>query len=95
MDEQVEKAIEEMLDRPGWTTARAVLKRPLGEIPKEDVAKVEEVMRKMAEKGVVALWRLTTEQHGEFLVVARPDFELDKELVERQAWAKAERIDVE
>jgi hypothetical protein len=48
-------------------------------------------MRNLAERGLVRLWRLTVEHDGSKMMAAgRLDLELDKDLEQRGAWARAE-----
>jgi hypothetical protein len=94
MDEQIEEIILDRINQPGWVATRGVLRDPRGQFPPEEIARVETVMKKLAEEGRVALWRLFIENEGaELLAAARPGLELDKDLEERGAWAKATRYE--
>jgi len=93
MDESVEQTILDRIKIPGWTTTRAVLQDSSDSVPKEEYRRVEEVMAALAKQGQVTLWRLIYDDGKmELTAAAKPGFELDKELEERGAWAKAERI---
>jgi hypothetical protein len=87
----IEKMIMERIEKPGWTTTRAILKDPAGAGAPEEHAKIEAVMKDLAEQGKVRLWRLRLEQEkeNELIAAARPDLELDKDLETRGAWAVA------
>lgn len=90
MEEQIEKIILDRIDKPGWVASRGVIRDPRGQFPPEEIARVEAVMKKLAKEGRVTLWRLFIENEGvELLSAARPGLELDKDLEERGAWAKA------
>jgi len=92
MDEEMEKIILDRIDKPGWVASRGVLRDPRGQFPPEEIARVESVMKKLAREGRVTLWRLLVENDKvELLAAARPGLELDKDLEERGAWAKAIR----
>jgi hypothetical protein len=90
MDEKIEKIILERIGTPGWFSTRAIIKDPRGQLSDSDLPRVEAVMKRLAEKGLVTLWRLILEQEGvELLAASRPDLQLDKDLEQRGAWAKA------
>jgi len=94
MDEKIEKIILDRIEKPGWFSTRAVLRDPRGQFSDEDLPRVEAVMKRLAEKGLVTLWRLILEQEGvELLAASRPGLELDKDLEQRGAWAKAVRYE--
>ncbi|MBI4964795.1 MAG: hypothetical protein HY913_16085 [Desulfomonile tiedjei] len=94
MDEKIEKIVLARIEQPGWFSTRAVLKDPRGQFSDDDLPRVEAVMKRLAEKGLVTLWRLILEQEGvELLAASRPDLELDKDLEQRGAWAKAVRYE--
>lgn len=96
MDESVEQAILDKIKIPGWTTTRAVLQDSSDSVPEEEYRRVEEVMAGLAKQGKVTLWRLIYDDGNmELTAAAQPGFELDKELEERGAWARAERIAVD
>ncbi|MGO9568813.1 MAG: hypothetical protein ACLP5H_14860 [Desulfomonilaceae bacterium] len=95
MSKSIEEAIMERINGPGWVTTRGVLKDPSGQSKEEDYTMVEEAMKRLAEKGLVTLWVLKLEyEAAELLAAARPDLELDKDLEQRGAAAKAERYSV-
>ncbi len=92
MPHDYEKFILERLAQPGWVTTRGVLRDPTGQADSEDYLAVEEVMKEMAANGVLTLWTLTLEEDGRSVMAAvKPGMELDKELQQRNATAKAER----
>ncbi len=94
MEDNIEKAIMEKIQIPGWTASRGMLKDPTSETTQEEFRLIEDAMRSLAGQGKVRLWRLTMEQDGsEFMAAAKPDLELDKDLEERGAWAKAKPYD--
>jgi hypothetical protein len=95
----VESAIEnKILDRinnPGWVTIRGILIDPSSQSDSEEYLMIEHAMRSLAERGLVTLWRLVLEADGsELMAVSRPNLELDKDLENRGAWAKAFRHDM-
>lgn len=92
MSQNIEEDIMVRINFPGWVTTRGVLKDPSGQANEEDFTMVEEAMKRLAKKGLVTLWRLKLEyEDTELLAAARPDLELDKDLEQRGAAAKAER----
>jgi len=92
MEESIEHEILGRLKSPGWVTSRGLLRDPAGELDPQEYAAIEAVMKKLASEGSVVLWRLKLQnEDSELLAVARPDYELDKELEQRGAWATAER----
>ncbi len=92
MNKGIEEVIMDRIKGPGWVTTRGVLKDPSGQSNQEEVRSVEEAMKELAEKGLVKLWRLKLEyEDAVLLAAARPDLELDKDLEQRGAAAKAER----
>jgi hypothetical protein len=94
MDEKIERIILDRIERPGWFSTRAILGDPRGPFSSDDLPRIEAVMKRLADKGVVALWRLILEQEGvELLAASRPDLELDKDLEQRGALAKAVRYE--
>ncbi len=95
MSKSIEEAIMERINGPGWVTTRGVLKDPSGQSKEEDYTMVEEAMKRLAEKGLLTLWLLKLEyEAAELLAAARPGLELDKDLEQRGAAAKAERYSV-
>ncbi len=95
MDNTIEQTILEKIDQPGWTATRGVLRDPSGKGTPEEYAEVEKVMRDLASQGKVRLWRLFLESDGgvEVMAASRLDLELDKDLEERGAWARAEALE--
>jgi hypothetical protein len=92
MSKTIEEDIMERINGPGWVTTRGVLKDPSGKSNEEEVRLVEEAMKRLAEKGLLTLWRLKLEyEDAVLLAAARPGLELDKDLEQRGAAAKAER----
>jgi hypothetical protein len=92
MGDNYEKTILERVERPGWVTTRGVLLDPTGSAAQDEIIAVEQVMRDLAGRGLITLWRLIIEADGqELLAAARTDLELDKDLEDRGAWAKAIR----
>ncbi len=92
MKQEIERKIMSRIENPGWVTSRGILTDPSGQENPEESLKIEEAMKSLAEQGRVNLWRLILEADGsELVTVARPDLELDKELEQRGAWAKAIR----
>jgi hypothetical protein len=92
MKQEIERQIMSRIENPGWVTSRGILTDPSGQENPEERLKIEEAMKSLAEQGRVNLWRLILEADGsELVTVARPDLELDKELEQRGAWAKAIR----
>jgi hypothetical protein len=93
MGENIEEKILARLKSPGWTTTRALQQDPNEDPSPEELRRIEEAMRNLAKQGKVILWRLVPDQmESELMAAARPGLELDKELEERGAWAKAYRI---
>lgn len=91
MSAKFEKTIMDRLVQPGWITTRGVLQDPTGQADPDDYLEVERVMKYLAEKGVIRLWKLTLEVDGAtVMAAARPEMELDTELERRQAAARAE-----
>ena len=96
MERSLEQLIMERIERPGWVSTRGILHDPGAQLDSEEHRKAEAAMRKLAQEGRVTLWRLIIEERNEeLLVAARPGFELDKDLEERGAWAKAVRYQPE
>lgn len=94
MDKTVEQIVMERIDRPGWVSTRGVLMDPAGELNSEEHRRAEETMKSLAQRGLVTLWRLIIhDTEEELLAAARPGFELDKDLEQRGAWARAVRYD--
>ncbi len=92
MSKSIEDTIMDRINGPGWVTTRGVLKDPSGQSNQEEVRGVEEAMKKLAERGLVTLWRLKLEyEDAVLLAAARPGLELDRDLEERGAAAKAEK----
>ena len=90
MRENYEQVILERVQRPGWVSTRGVLLDPTGSAAQEEILLVEEVMKDLAARGLVALWRLIIEAEGqELLAAARLDLALDKDLEDRGASARA------
>jgi hypothetical protein len=90
MDENIKKQIMDRMTNPGWVSIRGILRDPAGAAPAEEVAAVEEVMKLLAQEGAIVLWRLMIhDKDEEMLAAARPGYELDKDLENRGAWAKA------
>lgn len=91
METNIEELIMERITHPGWVTTRGILLDPTGNTAKEEHRLVETVMESLAERGLVTLWRLIVLDGAEELVAAaRPGLQLDKDLEERGAWARAE-----
>jgi hypothetical protein len=96
MSKDIEEAIMDRINGPGWVTTRGVLRDPSGQSKEEDYTAVEEAMKRLAERGMLTLWRLKLEhEDAVLLAAARPGLELDKDLEERGATAKAERYSSE
>jgi hypothetical protein len=94
MPQDYQKAIMQRMEQPGWVTTRGILRDPTGQADPDDYLAVEEIMRELACQGQIVLWRLIVLEDGvEMLAAARPGLELDKDLEERGAWAKAERYE--
>ncbi len=92
MNKDIEEAIMERINRPGWVTTRGVLPGASGQSEEEDYRMVEEAMKRLAEEGLVTLWRLALENEPvELLAAAKPGFELDKDLEQRGAAARAQK----
>jgi len=92
----IEKAIMDRIQQPGWVTTRGILRDPAGEAAEEEHREVEEVMRDLARRGLIKLWRLNIKDQGEVIMAAaRPDLELDRDLEQRGAWAVAEPMDLD
>lgn len=86
----IEKAIMDRINAPGWVTTRGVLRDPSGQMADEESKKVEAVMRDLASKNLVTLWKLVMQDNGtELMVAARNGLALDQDLEARNAWAKA------
>lgn len=96
MEKSLEQLIMERIERPGWVSTRGILQDPGGQLDAEEHRRAEAAMKKLAEEGRVTLWRLIIQERDEeLLAAARPGFELDKDLEERGAWAKAVRYQSE
>ena len=94
MPQDFQKAIMQRMEQPGWVTTRGILRDPTGQAEAEDYLAVEETMKELAGEGLIVLWRLIVLEDGvEMLAAARPGLELDKDLEQRGAWAKAERYE--
>jgi hypothetical protein len=92
MPHDYEKIILDRLTQPGWITTRGVLRDPSGQADPDDYLAVEEVMKEMAAAGAITLWTLILDEDGKsVMAAARPGMELDKELQQRNAVAKAQR----
>jgi hypothetical protein len=92
MENNIELEILARIKSPGWVTSRGLLGDPTGQLDEQEYAQIESAMKKLAEQGVVVLWRLKLQnEEAELLTVARPGYELDKELEQRGAWATAVR----
>ena len=90
MKENLEKAIMDKIEMPGWTASRGLVHDPTSEDCAEECRLIEDAMRSLAGRGKVRLWRLILNRDGsELMAAAKPDLELDKDLEERGAWAKA------
>lgn len=91
MEKDIERLVLERIANPGWVTTRGILLDPEGKSSREDHKQVEEVMKRLAERGLVTLWTLILQEGKEnLLTAARPGIELDKDLEQRGAWATAE-----
>jgi len=96
MEKSMEERILDRIQKPGWVSTRGILMDPSGQLDKEEHRVAEEAMKELARQGLVRLWKLIIQDQGdELLVAARPDLELDKDLEERGAWAKAVRYDLD
>ena len=96
MGENIEETIVKGLKSPGWTTTRALQQNPNEDPSPEELRKIEEAMMSLARQGKVTLWRLVPDNlESELMATARPGLELDRELEERGAWAKAYRIEID
>jgi hypothetical protein len=94
MEDNIERTIMERIERPGWIATRGVLQDPTGQQDGDEYQKVEAVMRDLAAKGKVRLWRLIMQQdNAELMAAAKLDLELDKELESKGAWATAKPYD--
>ncbi|MBI5572032.1 MAG: hypothetical protein HY914_18965 [Desulfomonile tiedjei] len=94
MPQDFQKAIMQRMEQPGWVTTRGILRDPTGQADPDDYVAVEETMKELAGLGQIVLWRLIVLDDGvEMLAAARPGLELDKDLEQRGAWAKAERYE--
>jgi hypothetical protein len=92
MSKDLEEAIMDRINGPGWVATRGVLRDPSGQSKQEDYARIEEAMKRLAQRGLVTLWRLVLENEPTtLLAAARPGLELDKDLERRGAAARAER----
>lgn len=91
METNIEKLIMERITHPGWVTTRGILLDPTGKSSPEEHRAVQTVMEDLAERGIVTLWRLILQEGNEELIAAaRPGIQLDKDLEQRGAWARAE-----
>lgn len=91
MEKEIERLVLERIANPGWVTTRGILLDPEGKSSEEKHRQVEEVMKSLADRGLVTLWRLIVHEGQENLMTAaRPGIELDKDLQQRGAWATAE-----
>jgi hypothetical protein len=92
VESEIERKILDRVKNPGWVTIRGILIDPTSQSDSEEYLMIQQVMRSLAERGLVTLWRLVLEADGsELMAVARPNLELDKDLENRGAWAKAFR----
>jgi hypothetical protein len=92
MEDEIERSIMDRIKEPGWVTTRGILRDPVGELDSEEYRHIEAAMKRLHERGLVSLWKLTVQNDGAVLMTAaRPDYQLDTELEERGGWAKAER----
>ncbi len=90
METNFEEIILERIKEPGWVATRGVVRDPRAASSAE-IEEAERVMKSLAERGLVTLWRLILEQDGsQMMAAARPGLQLDKDLEQRGAWAKAE-----
>ncbi len=89
---EIEAEILRRISKPGWVATRGLITDPTDTASSEaETAAIETVMKDMAQRGLVQLWKLTLFEGGDsFLAAARPDYKLDEELESRGAWAKAE-----
>ncbi|MBI5251970.1 MAG: hypothetical protein HY912_20955 [Desulfomonile tiedjei] len=86
----LEEIIMERITGPGWVATRGVVRDPRSASSAE-IEEAEQAMKNLAERGLVTLWRLILEHDGsQMLAAAKPGLQLDKDLEERGAWAKAE-----
>jgi hypothetical protein len=91
MEDALERAILGRTASPGWVTTRGLVQNPAEEPDIQETARIEAAMKRLEKQGLVALWTLKIEhQRTEMLAASRPDYELDKDLERRGAWAKAE-----
>ncbi len=89
---EIEAEIMRRITRPGWVATRGLMTDPsdAASSEKECIA-IEAVMKAMAARGLVQLWKLILYDGGDvILAAARPGFRLDQDLEHRGAWAKAE-----
>ncbi|MDQ7783197.1 MAG: hypothetical protein RDU20_09970 [Desulfomonilaceae bacterium] len=94
IDKTIEQLVMERIDRPGWVSTRGILMDPAGDLNSEEHRRAEEVMKDLAQRGLVTLWRLVLQDtEEELLAAARPGFELDRDLEDRGAWARAVKYD--
>jgi hypothetical protein len=93
MQEELETAILDKIERGGWTASRALAANPSEEPSPQELEEIEQAMRNLAERGAVALWRLSHHHQALVLLAAsKPDLDLGAELESRGAWATAERV---
>jgi hypothetical protein len=93
VDDRLEHTILKKMELAGWTTTRALLDDPSEDPSEEEVRRIESAMANLSNKGLVTLWRLVPDSGaGELMAAVRPGFELDKDLEQRGAWAKAYRL---
>lgn len=96
MEKSLEQLVMERIDRPGWVSTRGILLDPTGALNQEEHRQAEEAMKRLAEQGLVTLWRLIMQDtEEELLAAARPGLALDKDLEERGAWARAVKYESE
>lgn len=96
MGDIIEEMILQRIKSPGWTTTRAMQHDPNEDPTPEELSRIEEVMTNLAKQGKVTLWRLVADHlTSELMAAAKPGLELDRELEERGAWAKAHRIEID
>ncbi|MGB9615787.1 MAG: hypothetical protein ACP5M0_10490 [Desulfomonilaceae bacterium] len=91
-NEEIEAEILRRIARPGWVATRGLVTDPAdaASSEKESIA-IEAVMKAMAARGLVQLWKLVLYDGGDaILAAARPGFKLDEDLEQRGAWARAE-----
>jgi hypothetical protein len=93
---EIEERILQRIDKPGWVATRGLVSEPDDPSAQHEYGIIEDIMKSLAHRGVVELWRISLLDGGQsYLAAARPELKLDKDLEQRGAWATAEKYVLE